>query len=173
MSENGWHLAQINIAKIVAENISDPVMEKFVAQLDEINALAEASPGFIWRLKDESNNATNLNPYNDQRIIVNISVWQSLDDLIKFAYYGRHAEVLRSRREWFVSFGRAYTALWYIPAGKIPTVEEAMIRLKSLQDHGPTPFAFDFKTKFAIPAAVIVSQNHNEDTSLSGDGNTN
>lgn len=173
MNDNGWHLAQINVAKIVGENISDPVMERFVAQLDEINTLAEASPGFVWRLKDESNNATNLNPYNDQRIIVNISVWQSLDELMKFVYHGRHAEVLKSRRDWFESFGKAYTALWYIPAGKIPTVEEAMVRLKSLQEHGPTAFAFDLRTKFARPSPVVGSQNHNEDTLLSPDGNTN
>ncbi len=151
MKDNSWHLAQINVAKIIGENISDPVMQNFVGQLDEINGLAESSPGFVWRLKDESNNATNLNPYNDQRIIVNISVWQTLDDLLKFVYHGRHADVLRSRREWFVSFGKAYAALWYIPVGKVPTIEEAMERLKSLQDSGPTPFAFDFKTKFAAP----------------------
>jgi hypothetical protein len=155
MNDSSWHLAQINVAKIVGEDITDPVMQKFVDQLDEINGLAEGSPGFVWRLKDESNNATNLNPYNDQRIIVNISVWQTLDDLLKFVYHGRHAEVLRSRREWFVSFGEAYTALWYVPVGKVPTVEESMVRLKSLQDSGPTPFAFDFKTKFPAPPSQI------------------
>lgn len=155
MDKNEWHLAQINIAKIAGQSINDPVMEKFVAQLDEINALAEGSPGFIWRLKDENNNATNLNPYHDERIIVNISVWETLDHLIKFIYQGRHAEVLRSRRDWFVNFGKPFTTLWYLPAGEIPTIEEAMRRLQSLQENGPTPFAFDFKAKFAPPSDTL------------------
>ncbi len=152
MQSKGWHLAQINIAKMIGDTITDPVMEKFVAQLDEVNALAEASSGFVWRLKDEGNNATSFNPYNDNRIIVNMSVWESLDHLIKYVYHGRHAEVLRSRRDWFVNFGKPFTAMWYIQAGKIPSVDEAIERLQSLQDHGPTPFAFDFKTRFPPPA---------------------
>jgi heme-degrading monooxygenase HmoA len=152
MMEKGWHLAQINVAKIIGESISDPVMKKFVDQLEEVNALAEGSPGFIWRLKDDTNNATSLNPYNDQTIIINMSVWESLEHLIKFVYKGRHAEVLRKRREWFVDFGKPFTTLWYIPAGHVPTVEEAMERLRSLQENGPTPFAFDFKTKFPAPS---------------------
>jgi hypothetical protein len=152
MKDKTWHLAQLNIAKIIGENINDPVMEKFVAQLDEVNALAEGSPGFVWRLKDESNNATHLRPYQDDRIIVNLSVWETLGDLIEFVYRGRHAEVLRNRRDWFVNFGKPFVALWYVPSDKIPTVEEAMERLQSLQTQGPTPFAFDFKTKFPQPS---------------------
>lgn len=152
MQSKGWHLAQINIAKMIGDTITDPVMEKFVAQLDEVNALAEASSGFVWRLKDEGNNATSFNPYNDNRIIVNMSVWESLDHPIKYVYHGRHAEVLRSRRDWFVNLGKPFTAMWYIQAGKIPSVDEAIERLQSLQDHGPTPFAFDFKTRFPPPA---------------------
>lgn len=151
MNENAWHLAQINIAKIIGEDITDPVMKKFVAQLDEINALAEGSPGFIWRLKDDSNNATKLNPYGDQTIIINISVWESLDHLIQFVYHGRHADVLRKRRDWFVNFGKPFTALWYLKAGDVPTIEEGVARLKALQEDGPTPYAFDFKTKFSAP----------------------
>ncbi len=149
MIEMQWHLAQINVAKIVGKNISDPLMEKFVAQLEEINALAEGSQGFVWRLKDDNNNATGLNPYNDQTIIVNMSVWSTLDELIKFVYHGRHAEVLRNRKDWFLNFGKPFTALWHIPAGHVPTVEEGMVRLKSLQENGPTPYAFDFKTRFS------------------------
>jgi hypothetical protein len=152
MNENAWHLAQINVAKIVGEDISDPVMEKFVAQLDEINSLAEGSPGFVWRLKDDGNNATRLNPYGDQTIIINVSVWESLDHLIQFVYHGRHADVLRKRRDWFVNFGKPFTALWYLKAGDVPTTEEGVARLKALQEDGPTPYAFDFKTKFSAPA---------------------
>jgi len=158
MKDKVWHLAQINIAKMIGENINEPIMAKFVEQLDEVNALAESSPGFVWRLKDESNNATNLSPYNDNRIIVNMSVWQTLEDLIQYVYRGRHAEVLRSRRDWFVNLGKPYTALWYIRAGKIPTVEAAKERLQSLQDHGPTAFAFDFKTKFSAPSEPLTTE---------------
>lgn len=155
MKEKAWHLAQINIAKIIGDSIEDPVMAKFVAQLDEVNMLAEGSPGFVWRLKDESNNATGLNPYHDNRIIINMSVWETLEDLVRFVYRGRHAEVLRSKRDWFVNFGKPFTTLWYVPAGKFPTVEEAIERLQSLQEQGPTPFAFDFKTRFPEPDNVV------------------
>lgn len=155
MEENNWHLAQINVAKMIGVNIDDPVMAKFVGQLDEVNALAEGSPGFVWRLKDESNNATSLNPYHDNQIIINISVWESLEALQKFVYHGRHAEVLRGRKDWFVNFGQPFTTLWYIPAGHTPTVEEATNRLKSLQEHGPTAYAFDFKNRFPKPTHKI------------------
>jgi len=86
--DTNWHLAQLNIARMIGVNIDDPIMSKFVAQLDEVNALAEGSPGFVWRLKDDSNNATSINPYNDNQIIVNLSVWQTLEDLRKFVYSG-------------------------------------------------------------------------------------
>jgi len=153
METTSWHLAQINIARIIGESIEDPVMAKFVAQLDEVNSLAEGSPGFVWRLKTESNNATELNPYNDNRIIVNMSVWESLEHLIEFVYKGKHADVLRSRRDWFVNFGKPFTTMWYVRAGSVPTIHEAMDRLQSLQDNGPTAFAFDFKTRFPKPVA--------------------
>jgi hypothetical protein len=146
MTENKSYLAQINIAKMIGATINDPIMEKFVAQLDEVNALAEGSPGFVWRLKDDTNNATSINPYHDDRIIVNMSVWESLEHLKLFVYQGRHAEVLRKKRDWFVNFGKPYTALWHVPAGTFPTVEDAMKRLQSLEENGPTEYAFDFKT---------------------------
>jgi hypothetical protein len=157
MAEIKWHLAQINIAKTIGVNIADPVMAKFVAQLDEVNALAESSAGFIWRLKDDANNATSINPYNDERIIVNMSVWESYEHLKEFVYHGRHAEVLKQKRDWFVNFGRPFTTLWYVPAEVYPTVADAVERLASLQDNGPTPFAFDFKTRFAAPSSPLES----------------
>ena len=152
MNNTQWHLAQINIGKIVGASINDPVMKTFVDQLEEINALAEGSKGFIWRLKDETNNATNLNPFGDNRIIVNMSVWGSMDDLTNYIFKGRHAEVMRNRKAWFENFGKPYTAFWYVSVGHIPTVEEAIERLNHLQEKGPTSFAFDFKTKFPKPA---------------------
>ena len=146
-----WHLAQINIGKIVGVNINDPVMKTFVDQLEEINALAEGSKGFVWRLKDEHNNATNINPFGDNRIIVNMSVWESMDDLTNYIFKGRHAEVMRNRKAWFENFGKPYTAFWYVRAGHVPTVTEAIERLTHLQDNGPSAFAFDFKTRFPKP----------------------
>jgi hypothetical protein len=151
MKKNSWHLAQINIGRITGVNMNDPVMKTFIDQLDEINALAEGSKGFIWRLKDESNNATSLNPFGDDRIIVNMSVWESMEDLQTYIYKGRHAEVLRNRKEWFVNFGKPYTAFWYVPAGQYPTVDEAITRLTFLQENGPSEYAFDFKTRFPAP----------------------
>jgi len=148
---NDWHLAQINIGKIVGIDIGDPVMKSFVDQLDEVNALAEGSKGFVWRLKDENNNATSINPYGDNRIIVNMSVWESLEHLQEFIFKGRHAEVLRNRKEWFVNFGKPYTAFWYIRIGHVPTVGEAIERLDFLQKNGPSEYAFDFKTRFPKP----------------------
>ena len=88
-----------------------------------------------------------------------MSVWESLDHLIQFVYHGRHAEVLRKRRDWFVSFGKPFTALWYLKAGDVPTIEEGVARLKALQEDGPTPYAFDFKTKFSAPAKSLAATN--------------
>jgi hypothetical protein len=151
MNSLTWHLAQINIGKITGVTINDPVMARFVAQLEEVNSLAEGSKGFVWRLKDENNNATHFNPFGDERIIVNMSVWETMEDLIAFVFKGRHAEVLRDRKEWFVNFGKPFTAFWYVPSGHIPTVEEAIERLTFLQENGPSEFAFDFKTRFPVP----------------------
>jgi len=150
-----FHLAQINIAKMVGVDINDPVMSSFVSQLDEVNAIAEGSPGFVWRLKGEGNSATDLNPFGDNQVIVNMSVWKSMEDLRAFMYSGRHAEVMRRRKEWFVNFGQPYTAFWYVVAGHEPTVAEAIARLRHLQQHGPTPYAFDFKSSFAPPVTGV------------------
>ena len=142
------HVAQINVGKIIGTSIDDPVMEKFVAQLEEVNAIADGSKGFVWRLKDENNNAVSLNPFGDEKILINMSVWETIEDLEAYVYSGRHLEVLRKRRDWFVKFGQVFVALWYIQAGHIPTVEEARERLDYLQKNGPTTYAFDFKTRF-------------------------
>jgi heme-degrading monooxygenase HmoA len=153
LSAMKFHLAQINIGKITGININDPIMKTFVDQLEEVNALAEGSKGFVWRLKDENNNATNFNPFGDDTIIVNISVWESMEDLQNFIFKGKHAEALRNRKQWFVNFGKPYTAFWYVPAGQVPTVEEAIERLTYLQNNGASAYAFDFKNQFAAPAA--------------------
>lgn len=152
MAQTPWHLAQINVGKITGVNINDPVMHRFVSQLDEVNGLAEKSKGFVWRLKDEQNNATTFNPFGDDRIIINLSVWESIEDLFAFIYKGRHAEVLKSRKEWFVNFGQPFVACWHVRAGHIPTIDEAVERLRYLQQNGPSEFVFDLKTKFPPPA---------------------
>ena len=144
---NTFHLAQVNIGRAKGAP-QDPIMAGFMARLDEINALADGSPGFVWRLQTSEGNATYLRPYEDDRILVNMSVWESIEQLKHYVYKTMHAEVLRQRLEWFEKFSSSYTALWWIPAGHIPSVDEAKERLAHLDAHGPTQFAFTFKNPF-------------------------
>jgi len=149
MNDPQWQLAQLNIGRIVGAHMQDPVMQTFVDLLDHINALAESSPGFVWRLKDDNNNATSLNPFGDDRVIVNMSVWESLEALEKYVYKSQHFEVLKRRKEWFEKFGKPFMVLWYVPAGHRPTVEEAIQKLTQLQESGPSPAAFTFRERFS------------------------
>ena len=142
-----FQLAELNIGRMVAP-LDSEVMAEFVNSLDEINALAEQSPGFVWRLVDENNNATSLRPFEDDWLIVNMSVWQSVETLKAFAYNTRHSEYLRKRRQWFEAHSEAYFLMWWIPAGHIPTLEDAKERLQYIQRHGDTPHAFTFKHVF-------------------------
>lgn len=146
------HLAQINIGRLIAP-LDTPTLADFVAGLDPINALAEGSPGFVWRLKDDTNNATGYHPFTDNQIIVNMSVWESLDALRAFAFQSDHLDYLKRRREWFTKLATAYMALWWIPEGHVPSIDEAKERLRSLDEHGDTPFAFTFRNPFPAPAA--------------------
>jgi hypothetical protein len=142
------HLAQVNIARMLAP-INSPVMADFVAQLDAINALADGSPGFVWRLKGAGNDATSLRPFPDDYIIVNMSVWESIDALKAYVYRSDHVRVLRERAKWFDKMGEAHMVLWWVPAGHMPSVEEARDRLMQLRSQGETPAAFTFKSVFA------------------------
>ena len=143
---SSYHIAQINIARAV-DAIDSPTLANFVARLDEINALAEGSPGFVWRLKaDDGQPSSYLRPYDDERILVNMSVWESVDALKHYVYKTAHAELLKQRKEWFEHFSGAYLAMWWVPAGHIPGVDEAKKRLAHLEEHGPSQFAFTFKT---------------------------
>src|SRR5262245_46600736 len=142
-----FHIAQINIARMKAP-LDDPVMAGFVARLDEINALADRSPGFVWRLQASEGNAAYLRPYDDDRVIINMSVWQTVEALKHYVYRTAHAEVLRQRHGWFEKFSAAYIALWWVPVGHIPSIDEAKKRLAHLDAHGPTQFAFTFKSIF-------------------------
>jgi len=142
------HLAQINIARMRAP-LSDPIMKGFVDQLAEVNQTAEASPGFIWRLKTEDGDATDIRAYEDVLILVNMSVWESMESLREFTYRSHHAGVFRDRLQWFERSDGVQLALWWIPVGHIPTVEEGKGRLALIEKLGPTPEAFTFKQSFA------------------------
>lgn len=146
-----YHIAQINVARMLGVNIEDPIMREFKDNLDSINELAESSEGFIWRLKDDTNNASNFNPYDDEQIIVNISVWDSLKALESFTYKTFHSEFIRRRKEWFSKFGKAYYALWWIREGEIPTIEQCVTKLDHLQKNGPAKEVFNFKQFFPPP----------------------
>ena len=149
-----YSLAQVNIARMIAP-LTDPQMAGFVARLDEINALADASPGFIWRFQTSEGNATSVRAYEDELILFNMSVWASLEDLSHYVYASEssHRDVLRQRRQWFRRFEGPYVALWWIPQGHIPTVEEAKERLDHLRTSDATPHAFSFKNPFPPPTA--------------------
>jgi hypothetical protein len=141
------HLAQVNVATLRAP-LDGPELAGFVAQLEPINALADASPGFVWRLQTDDGDATAIRPFHDDRILVNLSVWESLEALRTFVYASRHLEVMRHRRAWFHRMADPYLALWWVPAGTVPTVAEARRRLGLLERHGPGPDAFTFRAPF-------------------------
>ena len=127
-------------------------MEGFRSALDPINALADRSPGFVWRLQTEDGNATAIRPYPDDDLMaINMSVWESLEALQQFVYKSQHVATLRARQDWFQPIEGPILALWWIPAGQIPTVVDARARLDHLKAYGPTPFAFTFRTPFAAP----------------------
>lgn len=151
---SGLYVAQVNIARMNAP-LDDPLMAGFVAQLDDINALADRSPGFVWRLQSSQGNATYLRPYDDDRILFNLSVWQTIDHLKQYVYRSAHAELLRQRRAWFEKFAGTYVALWWVPASHTPSVDEAKKRLEHLAVHGPTPLAFTFKQTFPADEAFV------------------
>lgn len=147
-----YHLAQINIARLLAP-IDEPLIAEFVVQLAPINALADQSPGFVWRLQTESGDATSLKVYDDDMIIVNLTVWENVESLREFVYKSAHSGVMRDRKKWFEKFDGPYYAMWWVPAGHIPSTQEAKERLEHLHEHGDSPFAFSFKNIFPAPAA--------------------
>lgn len=150
MSGGGWHVAQVNVA-VLAAPLDSSRLESFVALLDPINALADGSPGFVWRLQTEGGDATSIRAFDDDRIIVNLSVWEGVQPLRAFVYASRHAEVFKRRREWFQRMTEVYLALWWIPAGTTPSVDEAKRRLEILRERGPCPEAFTFRRDYPPP----------------------
>ena len=148
-----WHVAQINVATALFP-LDDPRIAEFMGLLDEVNALAEQSPGFVWRLKSESGSATDIRMTEDPNFIVNMSVWRSIEALFNFVYKSSHRLVMAKRRQWFEPPLRSYQALWWVPAGGFPSVQDGLERLGHLDVHGPTAKAFTFKRKFLPPGAL-------------------
>ena len=146
-----YHLAQLNVG-IIKAPLESAVMKDFVDNLDRINALAEQSPGFVWRLKGDGNDATSLRPLGDN-VLVNMSVWRDVDALREYVYKSVHVEIMRRKREWFVRPSGSPFALWWVPEGHEPTVAEAVARLQHLHKHGPSARAFTFGEAFAAPDA--------------------
>ena len=148
------HLAQVNVARLIAP-IEAPETADFVAALTPVNARADRAAGFVWRLQTEEGNATSVRAYDDPLVIVNLSVWESIEALEAFAYRDEgHRTVLRRRREWFERPVESHTALWWLPKGTLPTVEEATARLAQLRAHGPTQRAFTFRDRFSASSAL-------------------
>ncbi|MDO6766097.1 DUF3291 domain-containing protein [Agarivorans sp. 1_MG-2023] len=145
------HLAQLNIAT-AKDELDSPRLKEFVDNLEPINALAEASEGFIWRLKDETGNATEIQAFSNPRIIVNMSVWQSVASLQAFMFKTHHVDFMRRRSEWFDKSPLATYVLWWVEPGHRPTIEEALARLEHLREHGESEHAFSFKSKVKAPA---------------------
>lgn len=155
-TENGsgrHELAQVNISRLRFP-LDSPRLKDFVDGLDPVNALADRAEGFVWRLRSDSGNATDVPVFGDDWMIINMSVWRDAEALTAFMYAGRHRELMRRRREWFEQIREAMTALWWVPAGERPTVADAEERLLQLREHGPTERAFTLRTRFPAPAGV-------------------
>src|SRR5262245_56605370 len=149
---SAYELAQLNVA-LMKEPLESPSMADFVANLDRINALAEGSPGFVWRLQTDEGDATALRPL-EENTVVNMSVWRDLASLNAFVYQSAHVEIMRRRREWFERMAEAYVVLWWVPQGHRPLIVEATEKLERLRRDGPTPDAFNFRKAYPPPDAA-------------------
>ena len=152
-------LAQVNIGRLLAP-LDSPRLAGFAAALDPVNAVADAAPGFVWRLQTEEGNATSLRAFEDDAagadggILINMSVWESVEALGGYVYGDAHLAVLRRRREWFEHIAQAYAALWWVERAHVPTIGEAEERVRHLRQHGPTPYSFTLRTHFPPPGAA-------------------
>lgn len=153
MSSN-YHLAQVNIAKARAP-LDHPLMKGFVDQLDQINRLAEASPGFVWRLQTDEGDATAIRVFDDPLIIVNLSLWESAEALREYVYGGEHLAVLRNKREWMERLPTPSLALWWLPVGELPDVLMARRKLELLQAQGPSDEVFTFARPCPMPGRAV------------------
>ena len=153
---SAYELAQLNIG-IIRGPMDSRVMADFAANLERINALAERSPGFVWRLQTEDGDATAIRPFDNENMLVNISVWRDVESLNSYVYNSAHVEVMRRRREWFERMTEAFLVLWWVTKGHRPSVAEAVAKLEILRSKGPTPEAFTFRKAYA-PADAAQSQ---------------
>jgi hypothetical protein len=150
---SGFHLAQFNVARLAAP-IEAPQSAEFREALDRINAIAEAAPGFVWRATGAGFDSEAPAEDIDPMILANLSVWESAEALAAFAYRTDHSHFVRNRERWFEPATQAYQTMWWIPAGTLPSREEAFGRLDHLRAHGPGVRAFDFKTRVPAPLAT-------------------
>lgn len=157
-----WQLAQINIGRLVAEQ-DDPRVRPFMEALDAVNALAEDSPGFVWRLVGEGNDAMDVRYAPDPLLAVNMSVWRDAESLFDYVYKSGHTPFMARRREFFERFDGVYQALWWVRAGHRPTVEEGLAKLWLIERFGPSPQAFTFKARFPAPDAAGPPVDHKPD----------
>jgi hypothetical protein len=150
------YIAQLNIAK-AKDTLDSLVMKGFVDRLDEMNLLADCSPGFVWRLKADEGNATSINAFDDPMLIVNMSVWENLDFLKNYVYKSNHVELIRDRNAWFNKIAEAHQVLWSVPVGHLPSVEEGKARLQYLQAYGPSEYAYTFAKPFVLQSDEIIT----------------
>jgi hypothetical protein len=150
---SAYELAQLNMG-IVRGAMDSPVMAQFAANLARINALADAAPGFVWRLQTEAGDATAIRPFDNPNMLLNMSVWRDLESLRQYVYASAHTEIMRRRREWFERMSEAYLVLWWVPRGHRPTIAEAIERLTALRERGPHREAFTFREHYPPPDAV-------------------
>lgn len=143
-------LAQLNIG-IIKGPMDSPVMADFAANLDRINALAEGSPGFIWRLKTDDGDATAIRPFENENMLVNMSVWRDVESLNNYVYGSAHVDMMRRRREWFERMQEFFVVLWWVRSGERPSVDDAIAKLELLRTKGPSPEAFTFRQTFGPP----------------------
>ncbi|HME40698.1 MAG TPA: DUF3291 domain-containing protein [Steroidobacteraceae bacterium] len=149
---SAYELAQLNIG-IIKGPMDSPLMADFAANLERINALAERTPGFIWRLQTEEGDATAIRPFDNPNLLINMSVWRDVESLNKYVYSSAHVEIMRRRREWFERMPDAFLVLWWVPTGHRPSIAEAIAKLDTLRAQGPTPQAFTFRNAFPPPDA--------------------
>ncbi len=157
-----WHLAQINIGRLAAPQ-DDPRVRPFIEALDQINALAEQSPGFVWRLTGDGNDAMDVRYAPDPLLAVNMSVWRDAESLFDYVYKSAHTPFMARRREFFERFDGVYQALWWVRAGHRPTVEEGISKLWLIERFGPSPQAFTFKARFPEPGVEGQPFDHKPD----------
>jgi hypothetical protein len=149
---SAYELAQLNIG-IIKGPMDSPVMADFAGNLERINALAERTPGFVWRLQTEEGDATAIRPFENPNMLVNMSVWRDVESLNKYVYSSAHVEIMRRRREWFERMQEAFLVLWWVPKGHRPSVAEAIAKLEVLRSKGSTAEAFTFRQAFPAPDA--------------------